>query len=60
MLPRILAAAYGTILGLKVADIIAAPWWLVLMPVWVPLALFLTALVCIGLALAVVDMRGRE
>lgn len=48
------------LIGLRLADVIDWPWWLVLAPLLAPLAVELVAVVAVALAQAVRDaMRGR-
>lgn len=48
------------LIGLRLADVIVWPWWLVLAPLLLPLAVELAAVFAIALVQAVRDaMRGR-
>lgn len=48
------------LIGLRLADVIDWPWWLVLAPLLLPLAVELAAVVAVALVQAVRDaMRGR-
>lgn len=48
------------LIGLRLADVIDWPWWLVLAPLLAPLAVELAAVVAVALVQAVRDaMRGR-
>ncbi len=48
------------LIGLRLADVIDWPWWLVLAPLLLPLAVELAAVVAVALVQAVLDaMRGR-
>lgn len=48
------------LIGLRLADVIDWPWWLVLAPLLAPLAVELAAVFAIALVQAVRDaMRGR-
>lgn len=48
------------LIGLRLADVIVWPWWLVLAPLLLPLGVELAAVAAIALVQAVRDaMRGR-
>lgn len=48
------------LIGLRLADVIDWPWWLVLAPLLAPLGVVLAAVVAVALVQAVLDaMRGR-
>lgn len=48
------------LIGLRLVDVIDWPWWLVLAPLLLPLAVELAAVVAVALVQAVLDaMRGR-